>query len=78
MGRGKRVVPERLANKLLTIRERLDLSQAEMLKRLRVTHSRMRLSARGFTALARRSCDDCRDWNATRRSLSHEARERAS
>lgn len=41
MGRGKRVVPERLAAKLLLIRERLDLSQSEMFKRLRVRRSRV-------------------------------------
>lgn len=41
MGRGKRVVPDRLAGKLLQIRERLDLSQSEMFKRLRVTRSRI-------------------------------------
>jgi transcriptional regulator with XRE-family HTH domain len=34
MGRGPREKPERLAEKLLTIRERLGLSQTEMLKRL--------------------------------------------
>jgi transcriptional regulator with XRE-family HTH domain len=41
MGRGKRIVPDRLAGKLLQIRERLDLSQSEMFKRLRVTRSRV-------------------------------------
>lgn len=34
MGRGPRERPERLAEKLLTIREMLGLSQTEMLKRL--------------------------------------------
>jgi transcriptional regulator with XRE-family HTH domain len=34
MGRGPREKPERLAEKLLAIRERLGLSQTEMLKRL--------------------------------------------
>jgi transcriptional regulator with XRE-family HTH domain len=36
MGRGSRHVPERLAEKLLSIRLALGLSQTEMLKRLRV------------------------------------------
>lgn len=41
MGRGKRIVPDRLAAKLLEIRERLDLSQSEMFKRLHITRSRI-------------------------------------
>jgi transcriptional regulator with XRE-family HTH domain len=41
MGRGRRVQPEKLAAKLLAIRERLDLSQAQMFKRLNVTRSRI-------------------------------------
>ncbi|MDT5270280.1 MAG: Helix-turn-helix domain [Acidobacteriota bacterium] len=41
MGRGKRVVPSQLAAKLLEIRERLDLSQEQMFKRLGKTLSRI-------------------------------------
>lgn len=45
MGRGPREKPERLAEKLLTIREMLGLSQTEMLKRLgaeeRMTYHRI-------------------------------------
>ena len=44
MGRGRRVQPERLAAKLLAIRERLDLSQAQMFKRLGVKRSRIYVS----------------------------------
>lgn len=41
MGRGKRLLPRRLAAKLLEIRERLDLSQAQMFNRLGKTRSRI-------------------------------------
>lgn len=41
MGRGKRVVPRRLAAKLSQIRERLDLNQAQMFRRLGKTRSRI-------------------------------------
>jgi transcriptional regulator with XRE-family HTH domain len=41
MGRGKRVVPKRLAVKLAGIRERLDLNQAQMFRRLGKTRSRI-------------------------------------
>ena len=41
MGRGKRVVPDRLPAKLLAIRERLDLSQVQMFKRLGKLRSRV-------------------------------------
>jgi transcriptional regulator with XRE-family HTH domain len=41
MGRGRRVQPAKLAAKLLSIRERLDLSQAQMFRRLGVTRSRI-------------------------------------
>jgi transcriptional regulator with XRE-family HTH domain len=41
MGRGRRVQPAKLAAKLLAIRERLDLSQAQMFKRLGTTRSRI-------------------------------------
>lgn len=41
MGRGRRVVPKRLASKLLEIRERLDLNQAQMFRRLGKTRSRI-------------------------------------
>lgn len=41
MGRGRRVVPKRLAAQLLEIRERLDLNQAQMFTRLNVIHSRI-------------------------------------
>jgi transcriptional regulator with XRE-family HTH domain len=44
MGRGRRVQPEGLATKLLAIRERLDLSQAQMFRRLGVTRSRIYVS----------------------------------
>lgn len=44
MGRGRRVQPDRLAQKLLAIRERLDLSQAQMFRRLGVTRSRIYVS----------------------------------
>lgn len=44
MGRGRRVQPERLAGKLLAIRERLDLSQAQMFRRLGDTRSRVYVS----------------------------------
>lgn len=44
MGRGRRVQPERLAVKLSAIRERLDISQAQMFKRLNVTRSRIYVS----------------------------------
>jgi transcriptional regulator with XRE-family HTH domain len=44
MGRGRRVQPVRLAEKLLEIRERLDLSQAQMFRRLGVTRSRIYVS----------------------------------
>jgi len=41
MGRGRRVVPQKLAVKLLSIRERLDLNQAQMFRRLGDTRSRI-------------------------------------
>jgi len=41
MGRGKRVQPAKLAAKLLTIRERLDLTQVQLFRRLGVTRSRI-------------------------------------
>ncbi len=41
MGRGKRVVPKLLAAKLLKIRERLDLNQAQMFRRLGKMRSRI-------------------------------------
>jgi transcriptional regulator with XRE-family HTH domain len=41
MGRGRRVQPAKLAVKLLAIRERLDLSQVQMLRRLGATRSRI-------------------------------------
>lgn len=41
MGRGRRVVPDRLAAKLLEIRERLDLNQTQMFRRLDVRRSRI-------------------------------------
>ncbi len=44
MGRGRRVQPDRLSQKLLAIRERLDLSQAQMFNRLGVTRSRIYVS----------------------------------
>lgn len=40
MGRGKRIVPDRLPTKLLAIRERLDLSQVQMFRRLGKLRSR--------------------------------------
>lgn len=39
MGRGKRYQPERLAEKLTEIRNRLDLNQSQMFKRLGETKS---------------------------------------
>lgn len=44
MGRGRRVQPVRLAEKLTAIRQRLDLSQAQMFRRLGVTRSRLYVS----------------------------------
>lgn len=44
MGRGRRLQPARLAEKLLGIRERLDLSQAQMFRRLGVIRSRIYVS----------------------------------
>lgn len=44
MGRGRRVQPAGLAGKLLEIRERFDLSQAQMFRRLGVTRSRIYVS----------------------------------
>jgi transcriptional regulator with XRE-family HTH domain len=41
MGRGRRVQPDKLAVKLLQIRERLDLNQAQMFRRLGRTRSRI-------------------------------------
>lgn len=41
MGRGKRVQPAKLGAKLLTIRERLDLTQVQIFRRLGVTRSRI-------------------------------------
>ena len=41
MGRGKRYQPERLSEKLTEIRNRLDLNQAQMFKRLGETHSKI-------------------------------------
>ena len=41
MGRGKRVVPDRLAAKLSEIRGRLDLSQEQMFRRLGKIRSRI-------------------------------------
>jgi transcriptional regulator with XRE-family HTH domain len=41
MGRGKRVVPDRLPAKLLAIRELLDLSQVQMFRRLGPLRSRV-------------------------------------
>jgi transcriptional regulator with XRE-family HTH domain len=41
MGRGKRVVPDKLPAKLLVIRERLDLSQVQMFRRLGRLRSRV-------------------------------------
>jgi transcriptional regulator with XRE-family HTH domain len=41
MGRGKRVLPARLAAKLQMVRERLDLNQAQMFNRLGKTRSRL-------------------------------------
>ncbi len=39
MGRGKRYQPKRLAEKLIDIRNRLDLNQSQMFKRLGETQS---------------------------------------
>lgn len=44
MGRGRRVQPVRLAEKLVEIRERLDLSQSQVFRRLGVTRSRIYVS----------------------------------
>jgi transcriptional regulator with XRE-family HTH domain len=44
MGRGRRVQPVRLAEKLGTIRQRLDLSQTQMFRRLGATRSRIYVS----------------------------------
>jgi transcriptional regulator with XRE-family HTH domain len=44
MGRGKRVVPDKLPAKLLAIRERLDLSQVQMFRRLGKLRSRAHAS----------------------------------
>ena len=41
MGRGRRVQPAKLATKLMQIRERLDLSQVQMFRRLGETRSRI-------------------------------------
>ena len=41
MGRGKRYQPERLAEKLTEIRNRLDLNQSQMFKRLGETKSKI-------------------------------------
>jgi len=41
MGRGKRYQPKRLAEKLIEIRNRLDLNQSQMFKRLGETPSKI-------------------------------------
>ena len=41
MGRGRRAQPVKLAPKLIQIRERLDLNQAQMFRRLGKTRSRI-------------------------------------
>jgi transcriptional regulator with XRE-family HTH domain len=41
MGRGRRYQPERLAEKLIEIRNRLDLNQSQMFKRLGETKSKI-------------------------------------
>lgn len=44
MGRGKRYQPRRLAEKLIEIRNRLDLNQSQMFKRLGDTQSKIHTS----------------------------------
>lgn len=41
MGRGRRYQPKRLAEKLTEIRNRLDLNQSQIFKRLGKTHSKI-------------------------------------